>query len=468
MQSTNWDKEQEAVASRTAMEFESAVQNSPRSGGGLGESTPVLRRRGEGQSRESAEVVMVEQSQDALLRFMGSMCERMNKMSEDSSGRYQRVMEEMSETLKETVRGMKRTNDVAEEKIKGETPKLFDFKELTVGGGEDNAHDVLCWAVRKRWRMVNRDPASYWKEGTWPMKVEPDLAGQVHMDHLVPLMFSDRTLSWSHNAGNKMELRHFIHNNSKAKRVKGQKVEVRAHEGEGLGGMAIEAYTNWNEAGSVKEMMEGVMNMLAVWHMVRPWDFGGLVILRVLHECAYFGPAARSIKEQKELLKEFVDDVLQKNGRRAVAGQHPLPYREALKRAGDIVASTNGMSYNLLVKTDPYVGYREVKMKDERIKKLGDENIRLKKELAEERRKKGRDHGYKEGERRYNGRPVGKGGDTKNLPQEFWDERRTTCRWFNEGDCRRSAADCTRGAHKCSAPVGNKMCGEDHSRKEHK
>ena len=143
MQSTNWDKEQEAVASRTAMEFESAVQNSPRSGGGLGESTPVMRRRGEGQSRESPEVVMVEQSQDALLRFMGSMCERMNKMSEDSSGRYQRVMEEMSETLKETVRGMKRTNEVAEEKVKGETPKLFDFKELTVGGGEDNAHDIL-------------------------------------------------------------------------------------------------------------------------------------------------------------------------------------------------------------------------------------------------------------------------------------------------------------------------------------
>ena len=316
--------------------------------------------------------------------------------------------------------------------------------------------------------MVKRDPASYWKEGTWPMKVEPDLAGQVHMDHLVPLMISDRTLSWSHNAGNKMELRHFIHNNSKAKRVKGQKVEVRAHEGEGLGGMAIEAYTNWNEAGSVKEMMEGVMNMLAVWHMVRPWDFGGLVILRVLHECAYFGPAARSIKEQKELMKEFVDDVLQKNGRRAVAGQHPLTYREALKRAGDIVASTNGMSYNLLVKTDPYVGYKEVKMKEERIRKLGDENLRLKKELAEERRNKARDHGYKEVERRFNGRPVGKGGEDKDLPQEFWDERRTTCRWFNEGDCRRSAADCTRGAHKCSAPVGNKMCGEDHSRKEHK
>ena len=42
------------------------------------------------------------------------------------------------------------------------------------------------------------------------------------------------------------------------------------------------------------------------------------------------------------------------------------------------------MSYNILVKTDPYVGYREVKIKDEKIKKLGEENLRLKKELVEE------------------------------------------------------------------------------------
>ena len=125
--------------------------------------------------------------------------------------------------------------------------------------------------------------------------------------------------------------------------------------------------------------------------MVRPWDFGGLVILRVLHECAYFGPAARSIKEQKELLKEFVDDVLQKKGRIAIAGQNPLTYNDALKRAGEIVVSTNEMSYNILVKTDPYVGYREVKIKNEKIKNLGEENPRLKKELAEERRKKGRE-----------------------------------------------------------------------------
>ena len=74
----------------------------------------------------------------------------------------------------------------------------------------------------------------------------------------------------------------------------------------------------------MKEMMEGVMNMLAVWHMVRPWDFGGLVILRVLHECAYFGRAAKSLKEQRELLKEFVDDVLQKNGRRLRPWNHKL------------------------------------------------------------------------------------------------------------------------------------------------
>ena len=41
-QSTNWDREQEAVANRTSMEFENAGHNSPRNGRRLGESTSVM------------------------------------------------------------------------------------------------------------------------------------------------------------------------------------------------------------------------------------------------------------------------------------------------------------------------------------------------------------------------------------------------------------------------------------------
>ena len=100
--------------------------------------------------------------------------------------------------------------------------------------------------------------------------------------------------------------------------------EVKAHESDELGGMSLEAYTNWSEVGSAREMVEALLNYVAALHMIRPWDFGGLVMLRVLHEVAFFGPSARTSKEQKELVKEFCEDVMQKNGRRAIAGDHPL------------------------------------------------------------------------------------------------------------------------------------------------
>ena len=78
-------------------------------------------------------------------------------------------------------------------------------------------------------------------------------------------------------------------------------------------------------------MVEALLNYVTALHMIRPWDFGGLVMLRVLHEVAFFGPSARTSKEQNELVKEFSEDVMQKNGRRAISGDPPLTYRQAMK-----------------------------------------------------------------------------------------------------------------------------------------
>ena len=92
-------------------------------------------------------------------------------------------------------------------------------------GGENSAHDALCWPFRKGWRMVNKDLAEYWVSGeAWLPIVKPNLAGQVFTDHLIPMPVADRTLSWLYNIGNKMELRYFTHSNSKAKRQRRQKI----------------------------------------------------------------------------------------------------------------------------------------------------------------------------------------------------------------------------------------------------
>ena len=80
--------------------------------------------------------------------------------------------------------------------------------------------------------MVNKDPAEYWVRAC------------MVADHLIPLSVTDRTLGWLHNSVNKMELRCLTHSNSKVKRLRGQKIEMKAHECDELGGMSPEAYTN--------------------------------------------------------------------------------------------------------------------------------------------------------------------------------------------------------------------------------
>ena len=431
-------------------------------------STPQNKeRRGRREVYLEDSCQLVSEERPNVMGMIQELNSRFHKLSEQTNARQQQVLEELNATLKEQARGLKRNCDMVEDRVKGEEPRTVKFAELVQGGGEDNAHNKLCWPVRKNWRMVNRDPAEYWTGGdAWPSKVEPNLAGQVYTDHLMPLPVADRTLSWMHNGANKMELRHFIHANSKAKRQRGQKIEVKAHESDELGGMSVEAYTNWSEAGSTREMVEGLLNYIATLHMIRPWDYGGIVMIRVLHEVAFFGPSARTVKEQKELVKEFCEDVLQKNGRRAITGDHPLTYRAAMKRAQEVVAAKNGMSFNLQVKADTYTSYKEGKEKVEKIKKLQEENSRLKKELKD-RQKTRKESGYGKDEKKFQGRPTGREAEEKNLPKSFFEERMGTCRFYNEGDCRRGDG-CNRGKHKCSAPVDGRICGEDHARSEHK
>ena len=78
-----------------------------------------------------------------------------------------------------------------------------------------------------------------------------------------------------------------------------------------------------------------------------------------------------------------------------------------MKRASEVVAGKNGMSFNLQIKADPYTRHRELKEKDERIKKLQEEVAKLRKELKEERNKGRKESAYsREPERRINGKPV--------------------------------------------------------------
>ena len=92
------------------------------------------------------------------------------------------------------------------------------------------------------------------------------------------------------------------------------------------------------------------------------------------------------------------------------------------------------MSCNLQTKENPYTSHRGLKEKDERIKKLKEEVAKLQKELKEERNIGKKESGYsREHKRRFKWKPIRKGLEEKGLSSSFYEERKGTCRFCNEG-----------------------------------
>ena len=133
-------------------------------------STPQQKeRRGRREVYLGDSCQVVSEERPNVMGMIQELNSRFHKLSEQTNARQQQVLEELNATLKEQARGLKRNCDMVEDRVKGEEPRTVKFAELVQGGGEDNAHNKLCWPVRKNWRMVNRDPAEYWTGGdAWP------------------------------------------------------------------------------------------------------------------------------------------------------------------------------------------------------------------------------------------------------------------------------------------------------------
>ena len=427
--------------------------------------------------REGASVEMLNNLLQQMVQQQASTMENNQKTMEASQKTMEQnitVIQSLSTVLTEKTKGEKRSREESsDEKLKGDEPIMVDFKSLEMESGCDDAHNSICWEVRRRWRMINLDPRDVWRkagEGKgWPLKVEPNLAGNVFLEHLVPSLVGDKALSWLHDGSRTPDMRSFLHSNSRARSKKSQRTEVMArHADDGEGGMTIDTFVTWAEAGSMKEIIESVFNYTAALYMVRPWDYSGIVMLRCLHEIGYFAITSRTAKEQRDLAMEFVEEAFMVNARQLTKGQHPITLKEAMELASAKVARKNGLAHNINAQCDVYGLHREVREKEAEVKKLKDEVTSLKKQLKEEKTRNSKKT-YGEYQARRNGKPIeGEGSSRRERPGEaFFEARKKTCLHYNKGDCR-DGDSCTRGDHLCSAQVGTKMCGSSaHCRAKH-
>ena len=82
------------------------------------------------------------------------------------------------------------------------------------------------------------------------------------------------------------------------------------------------------EPAEIRHLQEAVCNYMTVCHVLWPFDYAPLVILRVLIENRWGEAAGADMRERVGLVSKFFNDVVSDNSGRAVRGEPPLDYEK--------------------------------------------------------------------------------------------------------------------------------------------
>ena len=170
---------------------------------------------------------------------------------------------------------------------------------------EDDAHENIDFSLRQKLRPINRDPTEYWKKGSFERVDRPILGSTLYLDHLMPGSVNEHTICKNHDRWAIVEIKNFLTKNSGVARERQKHLKVREVANEELS-MGIQ--TVWEQASSVWEVMDAGFNYVAVEFMTRNYNYTGLAMLRVLHECRYFCGVASNPKQQRTLIECFFNE----------------------------------------------------------------------------------------------------------------------------------------------------------------
>jgi len=92
--------------------------------------------------------------------------------------------------------------------------------------------------------------------------------------------------------------------------------------------------TDLAEPAEVRHLQEAVCNYMTACHVLWPFDYGPLVILRVLIENRWGEAAGGDMRERVGLVTRFFNEVVGDNSGRAVRGEPPLDYEKVRAKWG--------------------------------------------------------------------------------------------------------------------------------------
>ena len=83
---------------------------------------------------------------------------------------------------------------------------------------------------------------------------------------------------------------------------------------------------------------------------MRPWDWTGVLLGRILHEANFFAYVSESQKVQRTVLEKYVEEVLTRNQTNTVQEKLPLIYKEMIQVADSSMMNFKGRQSKLLRK----------------------------------------------------------------------------------------------------------------------
>ena len=154
--------------------------------------------------------------------------------------------------------------------------------------------------------------------------------GPLYLAHIIPNSVPGRAVQWAHSAIRPMKIKYFLARKGNEKRIKMESTNGKAgKEGNPLTGLEVQ----WGELRTTEDVLDALLIYIAVSFTLRPWDWTGLTIYRVLHEEGYFGCRASSREHQKELCEALIDMTLGKTRARLQQGKPPCDFMSIKKLA---------------------------------------------------------------------------------------------------------------------------------------
>ena len=224
---------------------------------------------------------------------------------------------------------LEKQNELKVEKANSKSVKKDqEIKTMKVSEGEDNVTTKLH-DQRFMFRTPLLKPETYWEK--YPIKWG-ETNKKVHLSHLgLDHVVSAKTLELVHDRSNpSITIKMFSNVNVMIGRDGANKMNRVKQHGNYI---EVESRDSWLEMANISQLEEALDNMVRLWVVMWPGEFGPANLRGVITKHKSFSIAFNNMDTRKKVLEDFINRILSDNATRAGQNLPPLSYKEIDERA---------------------------------------------------------------------------------------------------------------------------------------